>query len=335
MSSELLGAAQNVLKGNLGGAWDINKGYADAYTDLGIARRFGGAAAAYSLRDIGAMNGIVVRVRRDTGGGAGDDDEEDFSANQIASGALEDFVGSGNDGFVAKWYDQSGNGRHMIQATHGRQPYIVKSGVYQGGVGADLATSSDTMQNLQVTSDGSTIDFGTDDWANGGTKLGAIYVGKVFDGAAKANPSPLWGGGRGVGTYQNGAVALQIKLAGSQQWSLVNEIGSTFKTKLITFGNDTSDPKQNTELLFSGTTDNRTFTVKINGSSTSADIDADLNVSEDQALSLFGAYAGSGGTFYPRSTSGLCRECYLYSGDNISEIDAIRDEINKHYSIYT
>ena len=78
MSSEILGSGQNVLKGNLGGAWDIKHGYADAYTDLGISRRFGGAVAAYSLRDIGAMNGKVVRVRRDTGGGAGHNDEEDF-----------------------------------------------------------------------------------------------------------------------------------------------------------------------------------------------------------------------------------------------------------------
>jgi hypothetical protein len=93
MSSELLGAAQNVLKGNLGGAWDINKGYADAYTDLGIARRFGGAAAAYSLRDIGAMNGSVVRVRRspeDTTDAI--DDEERFSANQVQDGTLERWV---------------------------------------------------------------------------------------------------------------------------------------------------------------------------------------------------------------------------------------------------
>ena len=87
MSSELLGAAQNVLKGNLGGAWDINKGYADAYTDLGIARRFGGAAAAYSLRDIGAMNGRVVKVRR-----MQDDTVEDFSALQVASGSIEQFA---------------------------------------------------------------------------------------------------------------------------------------------------------------------------------------------------------------------------------------------------
>ena len=90
MSSELLGAAQNVLKGNLGGAWDINKGYADAYTDLGIARRFGGSAVAYSLRDIGAMNGRVVKARRDVGETS--DPEEDFSANQVSSGALEDYI---------------------------------------------------------------------------------------------------------------------------------------------------------------------------------------------------------------------------------------------------
>ena len=91
MSSEQLGAAQNVLKGNLGGAWDITNGYQDAYTDLGIARRFGGAAAAYSLRDIGAMNGRVVKVRRDLAGEEADA-EEDFSASQVDSGALENWV---------------------------------------------------------------------------------------------------------------------------------------------------------------------------------------------------------------------------------------------------
>ena len=150
MSSELLGSAQNVLKGNLGGAWDITNGYQDAYTDLGIARRFGGAAAAYSLRDIGAMNGRVVRVRRDTGGGAGDDDEEDFTANQIASGALEDFVGSGNDGFVSIWYDQSGNGNNATQDTANEQPYIVQNG--------GLVTDTNSLPALQwvwnSTSDG-------------------------------------------------------------------------------------------------------------------------------------------------------------------------------------
>ena len=91
MSSEFLASGENVLDSNLGGAWDIINGYAGRKQDLGIARRFGGSAAAYSLRDIGAMNGRVVKVRRDLDGEEADP-EEDFSANQVQSGILEDWV---------------------------------------------------------------------------------------------------------------------------------------------------------------------------------------------------------------------------------------------------
>ena len=86
------------------------------------------AAAAYSLRSLTGGDPKVVRVRRDTGGGAGDNDEEDFTVSGISSGALVDFVGSGNDGFVDTWYDQSGNGNDAEQATAGNQPKIVSSG---------------------------------------------------------------------------------------------------------------------------------------------------------------------------------------------------------------
>jgi len=123
MSSEKLASASSQQKGNLGGGWNILTGSSGEYTDLGIARRFGGAAAAYSLRDIGAMNGPVVRVRRDN-----DDAEDNFTANQVVSGALESFVGSGNDGFVEILFDQSGNFRHAIQQTATNQPKIVSSG---------------------------------------------------------------------------------------------------------------------------------------------------------------------------------------------------------------
>jgi hypothetical protein len=87
MPSEKLASAENLLKGNLASAWNILEGSSGDYTDLGIARRFGGAAAAYSLRDIGAMNGRVVKVRR-----IQDDAVEDFSALQVASGSIEKFA---------------------------------------------------------------------------------------------------------------------------------------------------------------------------------------------------------------------------------------------------
>jgi len=99
MSSEQLADGVNPLDAELAATWDILKGYSGRDTDLGIARRFGGAAVAYSLRDIGAMNGSVVRVRRDS-----DNAEEDFSANQVASGALETFV---QDGATQKGLTQS------------------------------------------------------------------------------------------------------------------------------------------------------------------------------------------------------------------------------------
>lgn len=145
MSSEILGGAENLLKGNLGGAWDIKHGYADAYTDLGVARRFGGAEAAYSLRDVGAMNGRVVEVRRSS-----DNAVEDFTANQISSGAVETFVGGSNDGFVSKWYDQSGNGLDVVQATTGDQPKIVSSG--------SLITSANGLPAISFADDAVTLE---------------------------------------------------------------------------------------------------------------------------------------------------------------------------------
>ena len=83
--------------------------------------------AAYSLRSTTGGDPKAVRVRRDTSGAAGDDDEQDFTVSEINSGALLDFVGSGNDGFVSIWYDQVGV-NHGLQSTQGSQPQIVEGG---------------------------------------------------------------------------------------------------------------------------------------------------------------------------------------------------------------
>jgi len=110
------------------------------------------AAAAYSLRSLTGGDPKVVRVRRDTGGGAGDNDEEDFTASGVSSGALVDFVGSGNDGFVETWYNQSGNGNDAVQATAGSQPKIVSAGtflselLFEGSQVFDTITFSDSAQ---------------------------------------------------------------------------------------------------------------------------------------------------------------------------------------------
>ena len=76
------------------------------------------------------------------------------------------------------------------------------------------------------------------------------------------------------------------------------------------------------------------FTINVNGSGDTETESADLDVREDQALSLFGAYNGSGGSYYQRSSGGVCKECYLYAGDPVANIPALATSINSHYSIY-
>lgn len=80
-------------------------------------------------RYLTAYTGNLVRVRRNS-----DNAEQDIPQN--ADGSLNTtnllaFVGSAN-GYITTAYDQSGNGRNLVQTTAGKQPRIVNVGVYDG-----------------------------------------------------------------------------------------------------------------------------------------------------------------------------------------------------------
>jgi len=81
-------------------------------------------AVAYSLRSFdSSADPNVVNVRRSS-----DNATQDFKASEITDGTLATYVGSGNDGHVTTWYDQSGNSNHASQTTAASQPKIVSSG---------------------------------------------------------------------------------------------------------------------------------------------------------------------------------------------------------------
>lgn len=108
---------------------------------LGLSRRGGpsgpppltidgfSAAFAYSLRRLRtAYTGPLVRVRRSS-----DNTEQDIGyniSNELDTTALTAFVGA-NSAFVVTWYDQSGNGRNMTQATQAAQPRLVNAGTLE------------------------------------------------------------------------------------------------------------------------------------------------------------------------------------------------------------
>ena len=115
------------------------------------------AAAAYSVRQLSNTAPLSMRVRRDTAGGTGDDDEADVlfdftltdptisldsrinnASTGVASTTLGEFLnatgytdvdslGTVADGFCDTWYDQSGAGNDAEQTTFGNQPQIFDS----------------------------------------------------------------------------------------------------------------------------------------------------------------------------------------------------------------
>jgi hypothetical protein len=94
-----------------------------------LAGDYGTPAAAYSVRKVRtAYSGALMDVRRSL-------DNVTSSIGYVSNGDLDTgslltFVGTGPDdhGFVARWYDQSGNSRHASQTTTARQPAIMISG---------------------------------------------------------------------------------------------------------------------------------------------------------------------------------------------------------------
>jgi hypothetical protein len=93
---------------------------ATASPATGFLADYSGAAAAYSVRQLGDAN-ICMRVRRD-----GDDAEKNIgfgSDGFVDTTAISDFCGSDN-GFVVTWFDQSGNAVDATQSTAADQPKI-------------------------------------------------------------------------------------------------------------------------------------------------------------------------------------------------------------------
>jgi len=98
--------------------------FTPAFTGLLDQSFASGATAAYSLRRLKSSATKAVRVREDSGN---TETDIGFSGGALDETALLNHVGS-NNGFVTKWYDQSGNGNDASNSTASEQPQIVSSG---------------------------------------------------------------------------------------------------------------------------------------------------------------------------------------------------------------
>lgn len=109
---------------------------------------------AYGLTRLRSLYyGPAIRVRE-----SGGNTEQDigFVGDGLDTSTLASFCGA-NDGFIVKWYDQSGHGNDLGQSASGYQPQIVFAGTYAGALfwdGSDdrlyTANSSGTTTKYSI-----------------------------------------------------------------------------------------------------------------------------------------------------------------------------------------
>jgi hypothetical protein len=90
-----------------------------------ILDNFPGALFAFSTRQMRNQANLSFRVRRSSDNGETDIGFD--SSGNLNEAQLSSFVGA-NDGYIATWYDQSGNGNDISESTTANQPVIVESG---------------------------------------------------------------------------------------------------------------------------------------------------------------------------------------------------------------
>ncbi len=194
---------------------------------------------AHSLRRLrSAYTGAAIKVRRSS-----DNTEQDITFNSdgtLNTTALLAFAGSGS-AYVTTWYDQSGNARHLAQATTAAQPRIVNAGavdtlnskpsVVFDGTDDYLAQ---TAAGLYAAGSASVALVGMAQPASGSTLFTEIGPNnsnsyrpyRIGAGAS----SPLWRGSltaNSASVYSLAATAGDTTFDGTQHQSFVVDTGTT------------------------------------------------------------------------------------------------------------
>jgi len=260
-----------------------------------LLRKYGGAAAAYSLQRLDTSVENVVRVRRST-----DDTEADFTAQEVAGGVLASFCGAG-DGFVTTLYDQSGNGRDATQATAASQPQIVASGV----------VVTDSNGNPAILFNGSSHEMTA-------TKMdlfGGQYTAfTVVEANALSLDKVIIRNGNG----SNNGFVLQAGLTGTTREVVYQGVATLGDGTMAT----------NTTELWSVINDSSTTAMWVDGSSETLSNNTATMITPTGAM-MIGSNSGS---LY---WNGEIAEIILYESDQSSNRAAIEQSIASRYGITT
>jgi hypothetical protein len=282
-------------------------------SDFSLLDIYPNAAAAYSLRRLKASGytGSAIEVRRTNLDVA---DIGFTSTGELDTAALLAFTGTGalDNGFVTKWYDQSGNGRDATQTTAANQPQIVSSGsvILENGKPAIQFDGSD--DNLDANNVASVFS---------GTDLNYSFINLL-----KSNLSTL--GLRvsiGFGNSTDNSPVSSI----STSELVLNELRNSLRGDVLIPDKVLRGGLINAQsLVFSGGNYD-SMNLYLNNSLQATDT-TNINTITFNRFAIGCLSRAIKSSFW----QGVQQEIILYSSDQLSNRTGIEDNINDFYSIY-
>ena len=281
-------AIENIINSNYKIYWDGSQN--------GILDDYPNASAAYSLRALNsAYTGAAIKVRRSS-----DNEEQDIGLlydGTLDTSSLLSFVGAG-DGFVSKWYDQSGAGNNAAQTSASKQPILVSNGAVNELNGKPtMSFSSPFLMHLNLTEYPFT--------SGGSATEKSIFAVALNDSTTDQN---LYNIADGRDLY-----ALTYNRVGNNTYGF---LGANYG---VIGGNITG---QNIISSFAISPSSETFNNAVEG------------VSSNPVRGIYDSISiGSrGGGSY--SMNGNIQEIVMYESNQSANREAIETNINNHYTIY-
>jgi len=269
-------------------------------TNAFLLDQFGIPAVAYSLRRLrSGYTGAVVRVRRSS-----DNDEANFTPEEVSSGSVQSWVGAGNNGFVTTWFDQTGSGSNFVQTTSANQPAIVSGGA--------LVTDQ-SRPALSFTPDQRMT---TSQSVNLGTQMSLFVVARLtrnhtlFSRLVNGMNDEFFF----VGT--NAAEAIVTGHGNGSSWSAITAQTATTwlnNTRLVTSVNNGNDHQF------------------INGVSSGSR--ASAMGSFNNEIAIGGLYVSAGNAIVNQMWQGTLSELVVFSGERFSQRAQIDSNIMRHYGL--
>jgi hypothetical protein len=312
--------------------WDYSTGAAPPPEEF-LLDTYTGAAAGYSTRRLASSATVLMRVRRETAGGTGDDDEADVAYDSNNELSLDSAISNASAGvtattlgqflnvgtvngttytnpdsltvtascFVDEWKDQSGNANHAQQSTQGNQPKI-----HSGTVNTDLITENGKPALNFDKSNDQNLRLASTSYLTNTNDMGFFAV-------CKSSTSP-----------NSFTCAATISNLNTYYVILANNTAQVAYHGVTNSGSGNSDHN-----LFSVYADNASSDVKgyLNGSQVITTTPVSQTAQQDLFIGRLGTLASTG-------WDGTVQETIVWNTSTKSNQTAIEENINTNYLIY-